>query len=187
MTPEVIARPADEPLTLSGVKGQLVIQHDEDNALLSDLIKLARVQAEEDTRRALITQTLRLTLECFTDEIQLPRPPLQSVSSINYIDEDKNPQLLDAAEYVVDTTGVIGRIRPVTAWPSITEGFGAVIIEYVAGYGDSAADIPMPILHGMLINITDWYEHRGARITGVSVAETNAGQSLIKPYWAGQL
>jgi hypothetical protein len=105
----VVTGPTQEPLSLAEAETHLRVTSDEEDGLILSLIKAARRQVETDTRRALLTQTLRLTLDRFpvgplidnhrepvwgTDPYHLsrygmilvPRPPLQSVTSIVYTD-----------------------------------------------------------------------------------------------------
>lgn len=177
-------KPATEPLSLSGVKQHLVVEHSEDDALLYGLIQAERQRAESYTGRAFISQTWEVSLPCFQLEIELPRPPLQSVTSVKYIDTDGAEQTVSSSDYEVDTAGFVGKVRPVSgaSWPSTGEVYNAVTIAYVAGYGDAGSDVPDPIRHGMLININDLYEQRGAQIVGAIEKNTEAGNYLIGLY-----
>ncbi|MCK4385369.1 MAG: phage head-tail connector protein [candidate division Zixibacteria bacterium] len=89
--------PAVEPVTLTEAKNQLRVDGAEDNALITALITTARQLAERDTKRAFITQTWKMYLDSVPEEIEIPKPPLQSVESIktistveSIVDQDSN-------------------------------------------------------------------------------------------------
>lgn len=113
---------------------------------LERAISAAIADAERHTRRAFITQTWRLSLSCFPSQrIYLPRPPLQSVTSITYVDANGTTQTLSSSLYQVSTDGSPGFVEPAfgQSWPSVrSETIEAVKITYVAGFGDDAENIP---------------------------------------------
>lgn len=74
--------PSKEPLSLATVLSHLKADSGEDNTLISSLIKTARQLAEKETKRAFITQTWKMYLDKALPEILIPKPPLQSVESI---------------------------------------------------------------------------------------------------------
>src|ERR1051325_11329554 len=96
--------PTVEPVSLDEAKGQVRVELDfhSDDALILGLIAAARRLAEVFCGRAFLTQTWDLTLDAFPsgwgprwpatlggrDAIRLPRPPLQSVSYVKYVDTD---------------------------------------------------------------------------------------------------
>jgi len=102
--------PAIEPVTLDEARNHLKIDSSEDNSLISALITTARQLAEKETKRAFITQTWEMYLDEVGNEIEIPKPPLQSIVSIktistveSYVDETSaadQPILL-----VASTTG----------------------------------------------------------------------------------
>jgi len=155
--------PSTEPVSLSEVKNYLKIDTSDDDDLISDIIKAARQLCEGYTRRAFITQTWNMIFDAVGSEVRLPRPPIQSVEKISVIDEDGNSSEVSSDIYVVETAeNSKGRIRlkPGCSWPS-HRGFGSFIVEYKAGYGDSASDVPEGIKQGILQLIAALYENRG--------------------------
>lgn len=110
---------------------------------ITRLIKTATSDVERYTRRALITQKWRLSLREFPPQIKLPRPPLQSVEEIGYVNANGESQILDAAKYRVSIDAKPAIIEPVDDWPSTDpETIEAVTVEYTAGFGDDDTDIP---------------------------------------------
>lgn len=108
-------------------------------------INAAIADAERHTRRAFITQTWRLSLREFPTRIYLPRPPLQSVTSIVYVNASGSLTTLSPSLYQISTDASPGFIEPAygQSWPSIrSETVDPIKITYVAGFGDDSEDIP---------------------------------------------
>lgn len=183
----LVTPPAEEPVTLDEAKLHCrvdagITEHD---ALLSALIVAAREQVESETGRALVSQTWRLTLDCFPPlPIVLPRAPLVSVDSISYLDTSGDSQTLNPAAYRVVTDEVLGKVVPVFGgqWPAARRTEGAVTVKFVAGYGE-AQDVPQAIKQWILLAVGGWYGQREAIVAG-QVAELPRGywRALLDPY-----
>lgn len=148
-------------------------------------IAASRTIVERHTRRALLTQTWELQLEEFPDdEIELPLPPLQSVTSITYKDTSGAWQTLSAASYVVDApAGFVaerGRVSLAYGqkWPSTYEEEVAVKVRFVAGYGSAESSIPRDIQAAVLLWVGDLYDAR----CGGSARNTDAIEALLSSY-----
>jgi uncharacterized phiE125 gp8 family phage protein len=91
--------------------------------------------------RSILTQTWKLYLPAFADRMELPFPPLSSVTQVRYRDTANAWQVLDTSVYVV----VAGEFVPYLAladgqsWPETYVHPEAVEATYVAGYGLGAA------------------------------------------------
>lgn len=169
-----ITPPAVEPVLLADAKLHLRVDHSAEDDLITSLITAAREAAEHITGRALITQTLELTIDSFpTGEIRLPRPRLASVTSITYDDAAGAAQVLDPAAYVVNAGSEPGRVLPAASaeWPETYDAPNAVRIRYVAGYGANGAAVPASIKAWMMLKIAALYKHREMFITGTITAE----------------
>jgi uncharacterized phiE125 gp8 family phage protein len=118
----------------------------------------ARQHAEEYTGRALATQTIEAYLDQFPckDHFELPRPPLQSVTSLKYKDSAGTETTMTATTaYLVDLKRDVGRIvLPYgVSWPSFTKyPVNPIVAEYVAGY-TAQNPIPKKIKAAMLIYV----------------------------------
>lgn len=168
MTTRVVAPPAYEPITVAQAKLHARVDSSAEDTLFETLITTAREYAENLTRRVYVQRTLEHMLPAFQFCIELPCPPLQSVTYVQYIDLDGVTQTVDAADYQVDTYREPGLIKPAynTSWPSIVRAdFNAVRIRYVAGYAaGSPADeegltenIPASLKQWMLIRVATLY------------------------------
>lgn len=167
---KVKTKPATEPLTLTEAKLHLrltadVISGDTlEDTLVANLIAAAREYCEKYCGRGLATQTVEAYLDSFPNgAIELPMPPLQSVTSIKYKDHTGIEKTLVAdLDYLVDTNSLYGRVVPVSSWPSFTPyAVNPITITYTAGYNDA----PMALKQAMLLLIGHWYLNREAGIT----------------------
>jgi len=81
--------PTAEPVSLEEAKWHLRIDTDDNDYIIEGLIKAAREHAEAVLNRALLSQTWCMYLEDWPDDedyIEIPYPPLQSITSIIYTD-----------------------------------------------------------------------------------------------------
>lgn len=155
--------------------------HDDDS-YISDLITTARERVELDEERKLVTQTITLKLDAFPSENEIGLPlPIQSVTSIKYQDTADAQQTFDAASYLVDAYSEPGRIALASSqsWPSTYGEVGDVEIIFIAGYGDTAADVPLTSRQAMLLLVGDLYEHREYQVDRITLIENCAYRALI--------
>lgn len=109
--------------------------------------------------RALGTQTLQCAMEFFANfpnahpfregSVHLPFPPIQSITSVSYVDQNGVTQTLASSAYALSDR----LLSPVygTFWPSGRLQSAAVKIKYVAGYADGA--VPAPILQAIILMV----------------------------------
>lgn len=137
-----------------------------EDTLLTGFIVAAREFAEGYQNRAFITQTWDLFLDEFPVwAIQVPLPPLQSVTSITYYDTAGAAHVVDPAIYQVDTAGVWGRLAPVygQTWPTdLLRSLSGVAVRFVSGYGAAAADVPERVKTAIKLLAGHLYENREA-------------------------
>jgi uncharacterized phiE125 gp8 family phage protein len=141
---------------------------------INRLIVAARMKAEEETNRAICTQTWdwmlsdneRLRLGS-GEHLRSPKPPLQSVTHLKYIDTDGAEQTWAASNYTVTApAGSHAEEGTVTlaygvSFPSVRDVVNNVTIRFVAGYGLAAA-VPLLLKQAMLLLIGHWYANREA-------------------------
>jgi uncharacterized phiE125 gp8 family phage protein len=136
------------------------------DAELSSMITRAREEAEEMTRLAFAPQTLEYALDSFPsgNYIELPRPPLASVTTVKTYDSDGTPTTLTAAtQYLVDADSTPGRI----ALPYAGTGpsgadypINPIRIVYVAGY----TTLPQRLKNILLYHVGLLYKYRDTAI-----------------------
>lgn len=135
-------------------------------------IKAATEAVSVAQGRQLLTAEYELTLPSLSGVIELPRPPLQSVEEVRYRNTDGDWVVIDDSVYAVKTDALVGCIYPAYGedWPTNQRGYtDDVVIEYTAGYGLSAADVPATTRHAILLIAAQWFEHREAVVIGASI------------------
>jgi uncharacterized phiE125 gp8 family phage protein len=133
-----------------------------DDWLLAILLASARQYGETLTRRAFMPQTWDLVLDNFPGrELTIPKPPLQSVTSIGYVDSNGVAQVLDPSQYQVDAKSEPGRITPAfgLVWPVTRWQMNAVTVRIVNGYAD-AASVPECVKNWLLLRTRTLWENR---------------------------
>lgn len=163
--------PSVEPITTAEAKSHLNVTTSDDDTYIDALVAASRQKTESYLNRSLITQTWNLYLNTFETKIILPRAPIQSVSSVKYIDADGVEQTLSTDVYTVDTDAEPGQIYLAydQSWPDIRTMEKAVNVEYIAGYG-LAADVPQLIKQAMLLLVGHYYERREETIVGTTIS-----------------
>jgi len=168
--------PATEPVTAAEAKTHLRVDHSDEDTYISSLITAARQSAERFTSRQFITATWKRTLDVFPGcmgAILLPHPPLLTISSIKYYDDNGTLTTLAASVYQADTAAIVGYVLPAVneEWPTTQSGkVNAVEITYTAGYGDATA-VPTAIKQALLLTIGHWYENRETVNQGAAMHE----------------
>jgi len=120
----------------------------------------------------------------------LPKPRLQSVDFIKYVDTNGDTQTLDPSKYFVDSANEPGRVAPMPNlnWPLTQISvrapvLNAVTVQYRAGYSPALtlpdgvtpdaeaiiAAVPPTILHAIKLLVAQFYEVRSPVIAGPRV------------------
>lgn len=191
----LVSEPEQEPVTLDEFNAWANL--DSDNAggdeLKRALILAARQHLDGKTGilgRALLTQSWAWRLDAWpaSGALEVPLPPLQSVTHIKYLDASGVEQTWDAANYQVDPYATPGRIvigRDAT-FPALRDGgqINQVTITFVAGYGALATAVPQPIRQAIHLLASHWYENRVLVqfVTGSMVEVPLTVRHLLAPY-----
>ena len=175
-----------EPVTLAEAKMHLRVDDDStsEDALILALIRAAREWVEDYCRRSLVSRTITLRMDCFPGEILLPRGPVSSVTSVQYVDADGATQTVSASNYQTDLYSVVARILPVlgVVWPQVKNGaVNSVIVTYVAGYA-TATELPRSIKAAILLIVGHLFEHREQVNQGGMVEVPFAVKALLAPF-----
>ena len=184
MAIKVITAPSAEPVTLTEAKAQCRVDITTDDTLITSYIAAARRLCERIDWRAYMTQTLEVWLDAWpaTDILKIPRPPLQSITSITYYDQSNVAATLSSASYFVDTVSEPGRVvlNYGYTWPStILRETNGIAVRFVAGYA-SAGNVPQTIKQAILLVVGHWYENREAVLVGAMSRDIEFGvKSLL--------
>ncbi len=169
-TYRVTVLPISEPVTLTEAKAQCRVDISDDDALITSLIVAARQYCEGIDWLAYMTQTIEFWLDGWPadDEIELPRPPLQSVASVEYYDVNGVKYTLATSVYDVDLVSTPGAIylKYLQTWPTLQlRDRNAICITYDAGW-DTPAYMPQTIKQAILLLVGYWYEQRESVLIG---------------------
>lgn len=174
----VITGPQYEPVTLAEARLWCRVDDDDtsQDAVLMLLIGAMREYAENLTGRSFVQRTLETRMDYWPcdDVIELPFPPLVSVSYVEYLDGDGATQQLSGSPsaFQVDTHRVPGRVWPLygASWPTALSDLDAVRIRYVAGYQTFSA-LPRNLKLWMNARLATLYENREQIVIGTIVNE----------------
>lgn len=188
MISKLITPPAEEPVSLAEARLHCRVDIDDDDDLIARLIQAAREVCESRSNRAFVTQTWEVSLPGFVRRdpspgftwetallypgggaINLPRSPLQSVTSVTYVDFAGNPQTVSALTYQVSGVGTVsgGAVQALygLSWPAARYQPESVRVRYVAGYGAAGA-VPAAAKQAILLLVGHWYANRETVVIG---------------------
>ena len=202
-TLRITTPPAVEPVSSSMAIAHARIDASDEDSLITTYLMTARMLAEQFLGRALITQTLVWTIKDDPrthhagymwrtwhrrrETLELPRAPVQSVSSVVFRDALGTDNTIDPSNLRIDTDFEPARVR--VDWEGVEAAYTAagmpinyplehIQVTFIAGYGDNPTNIPMPIINAILL-MTAWlYEQRG----DVGGEMPAAAESLLWPY-----
>lgn len=180
------APPAAEPVTLASMRAYLGISDattTDRDTIITARIATARQIVEQYTRRALITQTWHGVADAFSLGMPLISP-LQSVAFVHYTDSNGTEQTVNSLDYYVRTAW--NEIRPAygKSWPEVRESAQPIVIEYDCGYGDTADDVPLPIVEAIMLIVATWERFQSSieGMVGYPPDMPNAVKSLLNPF-----
>lgn len=186
----VATAPASEPISLGEAKVHARVDHSDEDDLINSAISAAREYVEDYIRRKLITQTLRMKIDwTFPGVIELPFPPVQSVTAaaFTYVDTNGDTTQVDTDVYTVDTQSQPGLVFEAynQTWPTVRIQRQAVSIDWIAGYGDDPEDVPFQLRQAVLMMTTHMYEARQPHVLTIGGAIVDIPKTvddLLQPY-----
>ncbi|ATG47600.1 hypothetical protein CEW89_08435 [Celeribacter ethanolicus] len=187
MSLSVITPPAASVYSASDdvVRQHLRIGDDEtdNDTLINSICASAEQAVETYTRRRMITQEVRYTLDGFPcRRITLPVDPIQSVSAVSYLDGSGSWVELASDSYRLLEGNAICPAYGKT-WPVPQNDFETVRIDMIVGYGDEKGDVPPQILAAMRFLIAHMYLNDEAVVVGKSVSDLPLGvRDMLDPW-----
>lgn len=176
---------AAEPLSLTDAKLHLRVDHSDEDSLIGACITASRQYVEARINRVLVTSTLTLTQDrfpCLSGVIEINRCPVQTVTSVQYVDTDGVTQTLSASLYTLDATSEPARLVPAYTqwWPTTRGHIHDVTVTFTAGYGAASA-VPEGIKSAMRLLVQQFYDQRAPIAIGGAVNEFNfSGTSVVE-------
>jgi len=179
----VTVPPALDPISIAEAKAHCRVTSTDEDGLIAGYILAARQYVESICGMALITQTVEAYFDSFA-LLMLPRWPVQSVTSISYLDNAGAAQTLSPSDYHVNSKARPAYVsRTYTgSWPDTYTRDNAVTVTLVVGFGDSPGSIPEPVRMAMLLLIGNWYENREATSPTTMAEIPFAAATLLAPY-----
>lgn len=191
----------DSPaISTADMKSFLRVNDSAEDSLIASYVATATEAVKQYCRRAISTETFVFKADGFTqpdgddrlmalgpgvhtvsvpyvlgggETLDLPFPPLASVTSVVTYDRGNNASTYDSAKYQVDLQSGRIYLNEGETWPSNLRAQDAVEVTYVAGYGSGS--IPEPILQAIRLYVMQMYDGDCAGVAG-EVA------SLLGPY-----
>ena len=166
--------PTSEPLSLEEVRDHLLLEDTRHDSTLNGYLQAAREFVEDHCGRALMEQIITLYLDKFPGgygfdlAINLPRPPLKSVTSVKYVDTAGNQQTLTVTDDYLAEAARLGSwdnaLPRVTlawnkSWPATRVVINAVEVEYKVGVTDKA-DVPKGIKQALRLMVGHFFNNR---------------------------
>lgn len=180
----LVTPPTEWPVTLDEAKSHLrVTSDDSEDDLIETYIRAATNHVERTLGISLMERTYALTLDAFTDAIELPRGPVAEVVSVEYVDEDGVTQTVSTDDYTTDIGGVRNWIvrNSAASWASTLDAVNVVTVTYVAGY-DELPEEYSDLKQAILLLIGHYHANREA-VTDRSMAVVPmAVDSLCQTY-----
>ncbi|MCW5691838.1 MAG: head-tail connector protein [Pseudolabrys sp.] len=179
----LLTAPAAEPLSLAEAKAFLRVEHSDDDDVIASLIAAARLHVEAQTRRALITQSWRLTRDAWPADgrLSVTPAPLRALTAVRVTDKDGNAAALDLQSFAVDTAGNAIVFAPwAVAQPD--RSAAGIALDVTVGYGDAASDVPEPLRQTVRLLVAHWYENRGLTTTASVTVLPATVAALLAPY-----
>lgn len=160
---------------LADMKRYLRVDNTDDDTLITDLIKSASESVKQYLKRPLITETFEMWMDGFNessddnllkmgagvheasypfvlgggDYIELPFPPIQSVTSITTYDRANVGSVFANTNYQLDELGGRIYLNEGCVFPDNLRNREAIKIEFIAGYGNTSTSIPLPIIQAI--------------------------------------
>lgn len=182
------------PVSLGDLKDHLRIEHEDQDRLLLTKIMAATYEVEAYLEAPVIRREFTLRLPRFPSvaldggaEIPIVNPPLVSVTSISYLDENEALQIVPSVDYRIAKSGLYPKIIPATGvyWPSTLEVDDAVTIEYIAGWGSRPSEVPFGLREAIIIRAGSRVEmpvENGVGASTWSIDEDLSVKEILNPF-----
>ena len=174
--------PALAPVSVAEAKTFMRVGTDAHDGLIGDLIAAVVDFAESESRRSFIIRNMSAAFAGFPaerDSLVLPGYPVNDVTSITYLDFEGEVQTVAEDVYRV-IAGDRGQVVIAfgKTWPRVANCISPVTVNFTAGYGDAASDVPARIKLLIRQCVADAYEHAEAQ-SEVSLAENMLNRNLF--------
>ena len=158
-----------EPVTTAEAKAYARIDISDDDTLVDALVTTARVHCESFCRREFIGRTYKWFVEDwpYGDVLNIPRYPVNAVSSVTYYDTDSAQQTLSTSIYTLGKYGIPHQIwlLPDQDWPELDDDKRYPIeVNFT-----TSPTVPETVKTAIKLLVAHWYENREAVVVGSQV------------------
>ncbi|TDQ63576.1 putative phiE125 gp8 family phage protein [Maritalea mobilis] len=189
LKPVLDTAPAVKLVSVAEAKANSRVDHSDEDDLIGDLIDAAIAHMDGYAGvlgRCMVNQTWQQKFTTWGGRrcLRLPFPDVSSVT-ITYFDESNVEQTVSSSlhEIIDDEKSSIVYFKDSFTKPSLYSDMAAPItVEFVAGYGAAASDVPLALKRACLLLVSHWYDHRAA-VSELNLNEVPAAfDALIAPY-----
>lgn len=187
----LVTGPAATPISLPEAKAHLRVDDNDSDVYINQCIDraVAAVDGPNGIGRCLMSQSWLLALDRFPEtEFTIPLGPVQSITSIKYLDPSGIEQTLSAGNYWPSLNKNPVTIHPGygLAWPFYRLMPGSVKVEFIAG--TTVDKVPADIKAALLLLVGHYFFSREAVVVGdaLRVNELPMGvEAILSRYRAG--
>jgi uncharacterized phiE125 gp8 family phage protein len=180
MSLNVLIPPAQDPVNLAETRVFLQLDSTYEDTLVTDLIRAANETVERITGVALITRTLRQSINQWPDKggFALQGRPLNQLIEVRHVDGAGAISVIASTKYYVDIDR--SRLIALSSFPrpTFTHPAEQLQMDFTAGYGPDETSIPAPLRMAILLIVRDLYEHRGEHDGALPLR----AQALLAPF-----
>lgn len=177
----MVSQDAPEPVLLPEVKAWCLVEHSQDDTVLTNLITRVRAAMELKLKISMTAKAVTLTVDLFS-HCKLPRGPVVAITTVLYrtgTNSSGQPvnSTLTATDYTTD-----GELFKTFC----SSRSGRHKITYTAGYGADGYALPEELKLALLEEIDFRYNHKGGEDTvhGFSTAAMNLMRNHTQFAWA---
>lgn len=160
------------PISLSLVKQHLEYEDDDRDELIQQYIRASQSWVENFTGKPMVVQTVVEEFSQFKNPMLLSKAPIISITSIEYVDQDEQPQEVTGFRKLGSRV-----YEPVGGWPTNFD-FTPIVVTYKAGF----SDVPADLISAQLLLVAHWFENREAATESPATEVALAVDSLCSPY-----
>lgn len=150
---------------LADFKDHVRVSGTAEDTELTRYLNVAARALEDDTRRLLITGTVKEYYDVWPWDwlrvVQLTRAPVVSLSSVKYYDTGDVLQTWNSAHYATDLINEPARIviaeGATLTSPNVDQRPNAVVIEYECGYGAAVTDLNPESINAIMVKAAYLY------------------------------
>lgn len=181
--------PATEPVTLAEAKEHLrIVDFTDDDVYITALIAAARRTVEDMTGRTLIDTVFTQATRSWQACVDLYRGGATSIVSVKYDDTDNAEQTVSNTLYGIhphgDGCAALAFYSEFTDPELVDRPFiDRIRIQFTAGYGAAATDVPQPLRQAVLYLVAHLYDNRSPVGVNVNLNKLPfAVEALSGPY-----